>query len=72
MTQSISQSLIQAISNGYEGSQVQLLKDLKNSIIGNTWKKVEAAEDSVLLSWCVILSYNANDQPAGYPSAGTE
>lgn len=51
MTQSISQSLIQAISNGSEGSQVQLLKDLKNSIIGNTWKKVEAAEDSVLLSW---------------------
>jgi len=25
------------------------LKDLKNSVIGNTWKKVEVAEDEALL-----------------------
>jgi len=28
---------------------LRILKDLKNSVIGNTWKKVEVAEDEPLL-----------------------
>ena len=28
---------------------LQQLKDLKNAIIGNTWRKVEVAEDESLL-----------------------
>lgn len=39
-------------------SQVDLLltlKDLKNVVIGNTWKKVEVAEDEELLSLSVVL-----------------
>ncbi|OCF37579.1 hypothetical protein I316_00705 [Kwoniella heveanensis BCC8398] len=35
--------------------QLKVLKDLKNSVIGNTWKKVEVAEDEALLSF--LLSF---------------
>lgn len=31
------------------GDRLRVLKDLKNSVIGNTWKKVEHASDDALL-----------------------
>lgn len=40
------------------GNDVELfsaLKELKNSIIGNTWKKVEVADEEGLLKLCVLF-----------------
>ena len=34
-------------------SLLSALKDLKNSVIGNTWKKVEVAGDDGLKNLCV-------------------
>lgn len=41
---------LQALSNAATpADKLRTLKDLKNSVIGNTWKKVEHAGDDALL-----------------------
>ncbi|WVF70073.1 hypothetical protein IAT40_004860 [Kwoniella sp. CBS 6097] len=48
MTSANTLSLLTAATSPTD--QLRVLKDLKNSVIGNTWKKVEVAEDEPLLS----------------------
>jgi hypothetical protein len=46
MTQSLPPPVLTA---GTQQELLQALKDLKNGVIGNTWKKVETAENESVL-----------------------
>ena len=53
------------------------LKDLKNSVIGNTWKKVEVAEDEEVMqlyvpSFCVTLKVGVQPWSVVYGGAAAE
>ena len=48
MTQSSTMATLSAAQNPPE--LLAALKDLKNAVIGNTWKKVEVAEDAEVVS----------------------
>ncbi|WWD00304.1 hypothetical protein V866_007215 [Kwoniella sp. B9012] len=46
------------------------LKDLKNGVIGNTWKKVEVAEDEALLKLLLsLLEYPSSNKDVNEPMA---
>jgi hypothetical protein len=38
-----------SLSSATSKEKLRVLKDLKNSVIGNTWRKVEVVEDEALL-----------------------
>ncbi|GMK56304.1 hypothetical protein CspeluHIS016_0301440 [Cutaneotrichosporon spelunceum] len=53
---------LQALSSAStEAYRLRALKDLKNSVIGNTWKKVEHAGDDALLQYLLTLLVNPDN-----------
>lgn len=48
-TAAASSSAAVTIPSGSPDDQLRILKELKNAVIGNTWKKVEYASDDELL-----------------------
>jgi hypothetical protein len=59
MTLTASLSTLQTSSN--PSAALPLLKDLKNSVIGNVVRKVEVAKDEQLLHQCVQQSSQHGD-----------
>ncbi|KAK4689772.1 armadillo repeat-containing protein 8, partial [Tremellales sp. Uapishka_1] len=62
MTSSTTVALLRSAA---PGERLDLLKKLKNSVIGNTWKKVEVADDEELLKLYVAFRISSNRELIG-------